>query len=143
MNAEASLAGDSWQRQTSTLVAPRRRVSTDHRKLEAFKLADELALRVYGATQAFPSSERYGLRSQLRRAAVSVPTNIVEGAARDTDREHDRFYLIAFASARELIYLTELSSRLEMLDPKSADELVRLGGRVAAALAALPRSLRP
>ena len=61
-------------------------MSTDHRKLEAFTLADEFAIRAYTATRDFPKEERYGIRSQIRRAAVAVPTNIVEGCARDSDR---------------------------------------------------------
>ena len=64
------------------------RMSTDHRKLEAFTLADEFAIRAYTATRDFPKEERYGIRSQIRRAAVGVPTNIVEGCAHDSDREH-------------------------------------------------------
>ncbi len=118
-------------------------MSTDHRKLTAFVLADELVLRVYRETRNVGASERFGLRSQLRRAAVSIPTNIVEGAARDTDREHDRYYEIAFASSREVIYLLELCGKLEMIDLKAADELRLFAGRVAAALAALRKSMPP
>ena len=116
-------------------------MSTDHRKLTAFNLADELTIRLYKATVDFPPSERYGLRSQLRRAAVSTATNIVEGCARDSDREHARFFEMAFGSAREVIYLLDLSVRLEMLDSKTADQLHELGRRTAAALAALRKSI--
>jgi len=115
-------------------------MSTDHRKLSAFTLADEFAIRVYTATREFPSEERFGLRSQLRRAAVSTPTNIVEGCAREFHRERDRFLEIAFASAREVIYLIDLASRLGMLNASAAQELGRFGGRVAAALAALRKA---
>jgi four helix bundle protein len=118
-------------------------MSTDHRKLSAFTLADELTVRIYLATRDFPPAERYGLRSQMRRAAVSIPTNIVEGCARDSDREHDRFYEIAFASTREVIYLVELSGRLGFIESTLSSELAQFGGRVAAALAGLRRSLRP
>ena len=117
-------------------------MSTDHRKLSAFKLADQFAIRVYDATRNFPPAERYGLRLQLRRAAVSVPTNIVEGCARDSDREHSRFFEIALGSGREALYLIDLAVRLELLDRQAADELTALGGRTAAALAGLRNSIR-
>lgn len=118
-------------------------MATDHRKLDAFNLADELTVRMYRNTASFPGSERYGLRSQLRRASVSIATNIVEGCARDSDREHARFFEIAFGSAREVTYLIELSTRLEFLESTPAAELHELARRTAAALAALRRSLRP
>ncbi len=70
----------------------------DHRRLEVFLLADELAVKVYRETREMPQSERYGLTSQMRRAAVSVPTNIVEGCGRRTEVEFDRFLSIAFGS---------------------------------------------
>lgn len=117
-------------------------MSTDHRKLSAFAVADEFAVRVYTATRAFPADERYGLRSQIRRAALSAPTNIVEGCARDSDREHARYFEIAFGSAREAIYLIDLASRLELFESDTAQELTMLGGRVAAALASLRRSIK-
>jgi four helix bundle protein len=116
-------------------------MATDHRKLTAFNLADELTVRLYKTTIDFPVSERYGLRSQLRRATVSIATNIVEGCARDSDREHSRFFEIAFASAREVLYLIDLSVRLEMMQKEPASELHELARRAAAALAALRRSI--
>ncbi len=116
-------------------------MSTDHRKLAAYQLADELAVRTYAATRAFPASERFGLCAQIRRAAVSVPSNIVEGYARDSDREHARYLEIAFASTREWLYLVDLSRRLQFIDPAAADDLQQLGRRVAATIAGLRKSL--
>lgn len=84
----------------------------DHSKLRAFELADEVALLVYGMTRDFPKEEIYGITSQLRRAAVSVPSNIVEGCARSTETEYLRFLEIAFGSLRELHYQIGLSRRL-------------------------------
>ena len=115
-------------------------MSRDHRKLDAFHLADELTLRIYANTQAFPKEEMYGLRSQLRRAAVSIPTNIVEGCARDSKGDLLRFLDISFASTREVNYLVDLASRLRFIDAQIAADLVQFGGRVAAALAALRKS---
>jgi len=75
-------------------------------------LADEVAILVYRVTAEFPKEELYGLTSQMRRAAVSVPSNIVEGCARDSESDYLRFLYIAFGSLRELHYQLDLSSRL-------------------------------
>ena len=88
----------------------------DHTKLRAFELADEVALLIYRATREFPREEIYGLTSQMRRAAVSVPSNIVEGCARESQTEYLRFLEIAFGSLRELHYQFDLSKRLEYFD---------------------------
>ncbi len=84
----------------------------DHVKLHAFKLADDVAVLVYMLTSGFPRDELYGLTSQMRRAAVSVPSNIVEGCARESQTEYLRFLEIAFGSLRELHYQFGLSKRL-------------------------------
>ena len=76
----------------------------DHTKLRAFELADEVTVLVYRVTAEFPREELYGLTSQMRRAAVSVPSNIVEGCARDSQADYLRFLYIAFGSLRELHY---------------------------------------
>jgi len=87
----------------------------DHTKPRAFELADEVAILVYRVTEGFPKEELFGLTSQLRRAAVSVPSNIVEGCARDSEAEYLRFLNIAFGSLRELHYQLNLSKRLGFL----------------------------
>lgn len=118
-----------------------REMSTDHRKLSAFTLADEFAIRVYTVTRNFPKEELYGIRTQIRRAAFSAPTNIVEGCARESSRERARFMEIAFASTREAIYLIDVASRLGLMNRELSAELAQFGGRVAAALAALRKSM--
>lgn len=88
----------------------------DHTKLRAFELADELVILVYKATAGFPRDELYGMTSQIRRAAVSVPSNIVEGCARDSQADYVRFLHIAFGSLKELHYQLHLSTRLGFLN---------------------------
>ena len=106
----------------------------DHRKLDAFALADNLVIEVYKLTAGFPDTERFGLVSQMRRGAVSVATNIVEGCARPSEKELIRFLGISFASVRELGYLIDLSTRLGYLDSNQAKNEINLQGRTAAAL---------
>ena len=84
----------------------------DHKKLRAFELADEIVPLVYRLTRGFPPQEIYGLTAQIRRAAVSVPSNIVEGCGRESQVEYFRFLEIAFGSLRELDYQVQLALRL-------------------------------
>ena len=87
-------------------------MSRDPTKLKVFHLADELAVKVYRVTRSFPVEERYWLQAQLRRAAVSVPTNIVEGCARNSEKDYLHFVDVAIASASEVRYLLGLTTRL-------------------------------
>ena len=101
-----------------------------------FRLADDLVVHVYRATKTFPKDELYGLVSQMRRCAVSVASNIVEGCGRRTETEFNRFLDIAFGSVRELGYLIDLSVRLGYLSGKEATELGEHQDRSASALGA-------
>ena len=92
-------------------------------KLDVWKLADELAYQVYLTTRSFPKEEIYGLTSQLRRAALSVPTNIVEGYSRKGDKELARFLNISLGSMAEAKYLIYFSHRLEYLKDEEYDNL--------------------
>lgn len=91
-------------------------MSRNHNDLRVFKLADQLVEGVYKLSSAFHSDERFGLRSQLRRAAVSVATNIVEGSIRRSERHWVNYLETSLGSACETRYLLELSSRLNLLD---------------------------
>ena len=73
-------------------------------------MSHQLVLEVYQATQSFPSHELFGVTSQMRRSAVSVPANIVEGCARRTKKDFLHFLSNAFASLRELGYFIELGT---------------------------------
>ena len=88
------------------------RMSRDHRRLRVFQDAHALALAIYKYTRDFPRDEWFGIRTQMRRAAVSVPTNLVEGNARRTTRDYLKFLYIARGSAGELSYLIKLSDEL-------------------------------
>ena len=115
-------------------------MSRDHRKIRAFVLADELVMLTYRLTRSFPRDEWFGLRAQMRRCALSVASNIVEGAARRTQSEYLNFLNMAFGSVRELGYQISVASRLDYLTPSAADELERLQAETARVLAALLRS---
>ena len=114
----------------------------DHTKLKVFELADHLALSVYRESDSFPSAERFGLQSQMRRAAVSVAANIVEGCARTTQTEYLRFVEIAYASARELQYEIGLSGRLGFISVDARRRLLRESTETAKALNGLLRALQ-
>jgi len=115
----------------------------DHTKLKAFQLADELALLVYRATGGFPREEQFGLVAQMRRAGISVASNIVEGCARHTEADYLRFLDVAFGSLRELEYQAVLAQKLGYVRKNVAEPLLAQCTATSKVLAALIRSLRP
>ncbi|MFQ5751511.1 MAG: four helix bundle protein [bacterium] len=85
----------------------------NHKKLNVWQLAVDFVADIYRATEKFPKMETYGITSQMRRAAVSVPSNIAEGAARKSLIERKRFYEIARSSLVELDTQFEISLKLK------------------------------
>lgn len=95
----------------------------DFRKLNVWGKAHSLVLEVYPATRNFPKEELYVLTSQIRRAVLSVPTNIAEGCGRGSDADFNRFLQIAFGSATETEYLLLVSKDLEYIDANHYEHL--------------------
>ena len=112
-------------------------MSRDPGRLEAFVLADALVVDVYRMTKSFPSEERFGLQSQVRRGAVSVAANLVEGSARRSQRDYLHFVGISIGSASEVRYLLDLSVRLAFVSPQDGANLRDRYSRVVRALQAL------
>ncbi|MEK6281190.1 MAG: four helix bundle protein [Acidobacteriota bacterium] len=86
-----------------------------HEKLDVWKRAIELVISIYRQTESFPTHERYGLRSQIRRAAVSIPANVAEGAGRHSSKEFAHFLSNAQGSASELETELLIAERLGYL----------------------------
>ena len=88
----------------------------DYRKLIVWQKSHSNALMIYNLTKNFPKEERFGVTSQLRRAALSVPTNIAEGCGKFTQKDFANYLQIAFGSAQEAEYLAFFSSKLGYLN---------------------------
>ncbi len=113
-----------------------------HHELDAWKTAVELVREVYDLTTGFPAQERFGLTSQMRRAAVSIPSNIAEGAARGTTKEYVRFLSVARGSIAELETQLRIAIQLGFTDAGRAATLDASIERTFALLSGLLRSLK-
>ena len=114
----------------------------DFRDLTVWKKAHDLALTVYQITKDFPSDERFGLTSQLRRACVSIPANIAEGCGRGGDPELARFLQIAMGSASEVEYHILLAKDLGYLEESLYDQVHERVCEVKRMLASFIHKLR-
>ena len=112
-----------------------------YKDLIVWQKADELAFAIYVSTKTFPRNEVYGITAQLRRAALSVPTNIVEGYARKGDKELGRFVNIALGSLAETEYLLNFAHRLGFLTKKDYDHLDTLRSEVGRLLWSFSRKI--
>ena len=113
-----------------------------HHDLILWQKAVDLASEAYRITSAFPRSEVYGLASQMRRAAVSVPSNIAEGAARRTSRDFLAFLHVARGSLAELETQLLIAQRVGLMQPAASLELQDLIDEVGRVLQAFINSLR-
>ena len=113
----------------------------DFRSLEVWQKAHQVTLGAYRVTKTFPADERFGLTSQIRRAAASVPANIAEGCGRRGDAEFHRFLQMSMGSASELEYHLLLSLDLEYLSPSAHKELDAEVTRVKRMLGSLIRTV--
>lgn len=95
----------------------------DFRKLKVWQKAHAATLSIYMATEKFPAGERYGLTSQMRRAASSIAANIAEGCGRSSDADFGRFLYHAMGSASELEYFLLLARDLKFLDKASHERI--------------------
>jgi four helix bundle protein len=95
-----------------------------YRDLEVWQRAMDLAKKVYRITEKFPSAERFGLTNKLRRASVSIPSNLAEGHARSSAGEFSRFISIAMGSLAELETQVMLSTELGYLDAAASESLL-------------------
>ena len=114
----------------------------DFKKLEVWKAAHILACDVYSSTRGFPKTEAYGLTSQLRRSAASIPANLAEGCGRNGDVEFGRFVRISLGLAAELEYHLILSRDTGLLSEASYTRLSAQARRIQGMLAGLRRALK-
>jgi len=113
----------------------------NYKELKVWQRSYNLCLEIYRITKGFPKEEKYGLTSQIRRAAVSVPSNIAEGYGRKTTQEYIRFLYVAYGSNCELETQLLLSGDLSYIDSAKLEMLLEGVGEVERMLKALIKSL--
>ena len=114
----------------------------NYQDLIAWQRAMELVEAVYRESAALPEEERYGLTSQMRRAAVSIPSNIAEGQGRSTDGEFLNQLSVAHGSVRELETHILLAGRLRFFEPAAVSKTLKIAAEVGRLVTALANELR-
>lgn len=114
----------------------------NYRDLSVWQLGINIAVQVYEATRQFPADERFGLTSQLRRAAASVPANVAEGHARSSTKDYLRYIAIAIGSLAETATFIELAGRLNYDDVDELRRIYELTTEERRMLRSLQKSLR-
>lgn len=112
-----------------------------YKELKVWQKAMNLVESIYSVTRNFPKEEKYSLVSQMRRPAISIPSNIAEGAGRGSKKEYIQFLTIAYGSSRELETQSILCQRLGMLTSKQANEIQEELGHIGRMLLALQKAL--
>jgi four helix bundle protein len=115
----------------------------DFRELVVWQKSHVLTLKIYKASQSFPRDELYGLTSQIRRSASSIPTNIAEGCGRSSDNEFHRFLIIALGSISELEYQLILTRDLGYLPVEQYESLQAKTNEVKKITITFIRKLKP
>ena len=112
-------------------------LNLSHKKLEVWKLSNELVKQLYKLTDNFPKNEIFGITNQIRRAAVSIASNLAEGCARKSSVEKKRFFEIARSSLVEIDTQLEISSELKYIDKIEMDNLNEIFNKLFAKLSRL------
>ncbi|MDL1896579.1 four helix bundle protein [Anaerolineae bacterium CFX7] len=115
----------------------------NYKELKVWQKGMDFVVAVYAATHVFPKDELYGLTSQLRRAAVSIPANIAEGAGCDSDAEFARFLDFSIRSSYECVVHLQIAERLGYLNKEKADTLVAAAEEISKMLVGLIRHYAP
>ena len=113
-----------------------------HKKLRLWQKVIDFVVGIYGVTQQFPREEEFGLKSQLRRAAVSVPSNISEGLSRKTAKDKLHFLNMAQSSLSEIDAQLEISDRLKFIEPNLVERTYESLTEVEMMLVGLMKSIR-
>ena len=124
------------------LTKYKKMLELNHKKLNVWKVSTELVVNIYAITDNYPKSELYCLTSQMKRAAVSISSNISEGAARFSKKERKRFFEIARSSLVELDMQMKISLKLKFTDDRASKEIGRKTNVVFAMLSNLIKSTK-
>lgn len=115
---------------------------TSHKELKVWQKGIELVKSIYEITKSFPNNEQFGLVSQMRRAAVSIPSNIAEGCGRHSDKQLIHFLYISIGSASELETQTIISLELNFLEKIKAEQLLEMISEIIRMTSSLIKSIK-
>jgi four helix bundle protein len=113
-----------------------------HKDLKVWKDSMELVTLVYQKTKSFPNDEKFGLTSQIRRSAVSIPSNIAEGSAKNTDKDFIRYLYISLGSASELHTQLIIANNLDYLKTSEFESLSQNSESISKMISGLIRSVK-